>query len=76
MPSVIDAERNTTEQFTCMALGGPGNIFTWTRLSDGQVLINNPVLEILVEDANDGSDFECLVENDAGMENEIATLRS
>ena len=75
MPSVIDAERNTIEQFTCMALGGPGNNFTWTRLFDGQVLTNNPVLEILVEDANDGSDYECLVENDAGMENENATLR-
>ena len=75
MPPVIDAERNTTEQFTCLALGGPGNNFTWTRLSDGQVLTNDLALEILVEDASDGSEYECLVENNAGRENETASLR-
>ena len=75
MPSVIDAERDTTVRFTCMALGGPGNNFTWTRLSDGQVLTNDSVLVIVVESATDGSEYECLVENNAGRENETATLR-
>ena len=75
VPSEIDAERNTTQQFTCLALGGPGNNFTWTRLRDGQALSNNLDLEILVEDASVGSQYECLVENNAGSENEFASLR-
>ena len=75
VPSEIDAERNTTQQFTCLALGGPGNNFTWTRLRDGQVLSNDLDLEILVKDASVGSQYECLVENNAGSENVIASLR-
>ena len=75
VPSEIDAERNTTQQFTCFALGGPGNNFIWTRLRDGPALSNGLDLEILVEDASVGSQYECLVENNAGSENVIASLR-
>ena len=74
-PPVIDAERNTMQQFTCMAQGGPENTFTWTRLRDGQVLSSEPVLEIMVEDASVGSQYECLVENDAGNESDVVSLR-
>jgi len=33
-PQVINAERNTTVEFTCSALGGPSNNFTWIRMSE------------------------------------------
>ena len=58
-----------------MAQGGPGNTFIWTRLRDGQVLFSEPVLEIIVEDASVGSQYECLVENDAGNESDVVSLR-
>ena len=53
-------------------MGGPGNIFTWTRLSDEQEVSDEQTLQIFVIDAFDGSRYECLVENEAG--NETATV--
>ena len=74
MPQVINAERNTTVNFTCSALGGLGNNFTWFRISDSAVVASEPVLQIAVEDASVGSDYQCLVENDAGNSTTVVTL--
>ena len=73
-PQVINAERNTTVEFTCSALGGPGNNFTWIRMSDRAVVTRGSVLQIAVEDAFDGSDYWCLTINDAGNDTDIVTL--
>jgi len=61
-------------EFTCSALGGPGNNFTWIRMSDGVVVTSGSVLQIAVEDAFDGSDYHCLVINDAGNDTDLVTL--
>ena len=61
-------------EFTCSALGGPGNMFTWFRMYDNVVIASEPLLQIAVEDAFDGSDYQCLVENDAGNDTIVATL--
>ena len=73
-PRVFNAERNATVNFTCTALGGPGNNFTWFRISDGAVVASEPVFQIAVEDAFVGSDYQCLVENEAGNDNAVVTL--
>ena len=73
-PRVINAERNTTVEFDCSAMGGPGNNFTWIRASDGAVVANVSVLQIAVEDAFDGSDYLCFVINDAGNDAGFVTL--
>ncbi len=73
-PTLINAARNTTVEFICNALGGPTNIFTWTRLNDGTVLSNDSLLEIVVDSAQVGSDYECLVGNKAGNETTQVTL--
>ena len=73
-PQVINAERNTTVEFTCSALGGPGNNFTWIRESDNAVVARGSLLQIAVEDAFDGSDYLCLTINDAGNDTDIVTL--
>ena len=73
-PQVINAERNTVVNFTCSALGGPGNNFTWFNTSDGAAVASEPVLQIAVGDAFVGSDYQCLVENDAGNDTTDVTL--
>ena len=74
MPGVFNAERIVTVNFTCTALGGPGNNFTWFRISDGAVVASEPVLQIAVENASVGSDYQCLVENEAGNDTAVVTL--
>ena len=73
-PQVINAEKNTVVNFTCFALGGPGNNFTWFNASDGAVVASEPMLQIAVEDAFVGSDYQCLVENEAGNDSTVVTL--
>jgi len=73
-PQVINTERNTTVEFNCSALGGPGNNFTWIRMSDGAVVTSGSLLQIAVEDAFDGSDYQCLVVNEAGNDTAVITL--
>ena len=45
-------------------------------MSNGAVVMSmsGSVLQIAVEDAFDGSDYRCLVSNDAGSDTEIVTL--
>ena len=73
-PQVINAERGIMAEFTCSALGGPGNVFTWFRMYDNVVVESEPMLQIAVEDAFDGNNYQCLVENDAGSDTIVATL--
>ena len=74
MPPSINAERNIVEMFTCSAQGGPGNNFTWVKLSDGMVVSNESQLEINVTSAFDGSVYMCTVENNAGSDAANVTL--
>ena len=55
-------------------MGGPGNTFTWTRLSDEQMVSDEQRLQILIMAALDGSQYECLVENEAGNETTAVVL--
>ena len=74
VPLVINAERNTTAEFTCSALGGPGNNLYWIRMSDGAVAARESVLQIAVEDVYVGGDYQCLVVNGAGCGVDNTTL--
>ena len=61
-------------EFTCTALGGPGNTFTWTRELDGMLVSFNQTLLITSPNADDGSTYACSVENEAGNETVAVTL--
>ena len=58
----------------CTALGGPDNVYSWTRLSDGTVVANQTMLRVMVESAYDGSIYRCRVENAAGSVSRDITL--
>ena len=58
-----------------MALGGPGNLFSWTKLRDnGNIIINDSELMLVDIMASDGGVYQCTVENLAGSENDTITL--
>ena len=70
----INATIGDTVIFQCGALGGPDNVYSWTRLSDGTVVANQTVLTITADNAYDGSIYQCRVENAAGNVSKSITL--
>ena len=73
-PLVTRRNSTSTVNFTCSALGGPGNTFTWTRLFDEEQVATDPLLTVAVRNAFDGSAYRCSVDNDAGSGEDSVTL--
>ena len=63
---------NSTVNLTCMAEGGPDNMFVWRR--QGMIVINNSVLELTMITGSDGGVYECSVTNDAGSDMNSTTV--
>ena len=57
-----------------MALGGPGNMFSWIKVRNNAGVINDSELMLVDIMASDGGVYQCSVENQAGSENAIVTL--
>jgi hypothetical protein len=57
-----------------MALGGPGNIFSWTKVRDNRNVANNSELMLVDIVASDGGMYQCRVENLAGSDTATITL--
>ena len=55
---------NSTVSLTCLAQGGPDNMFVWRR--QGMIVSNSIVLELTMITGSDGGVYECTVTNDAG----------
>ena len=73
-PINFNAERNSVVSFTCVAQGGPSNMFNWTRLSNGEVLTNTSILSFTVSDGSQGGNYRCDVQNDAGSDSSTVIL--
>ena len=74
-PCDVSSERNQTYTFDCTAMGGPNNAFSWTRLLDDQVVSGTSALTVVVDDADNGGDYRCTVQNAAGNDTDDITLR-
>ena len=73
-PTVSNNSLGDTQTFTCSAMGGPGNTFSWTRLSDGVTVGNMSSLTVSVEGADNGGMYQCEVTNLAGNGSDTVTL--
>ena len=73
-PNVSNSFLGDTQTFTCSTMGGPGNTFSWTRLSDGVTVGNMSFLTVSVEGADVGGMYQCEVTNLAGSDSSIVTL--
>lgn len=74
-PQDVSSEREMNQTFTCSAMGGPGNMFTWTRLLDRMVVGQMSDLTVVVDGADKGGYYQCTVQNDAGNETDDVILR-
>ena len=73
-PTAINGNDSGIATFTCMALGGPGNMFSWTKVRDDRNITNDSELMLVDIMASDGGVYQCTVENLAGSENDTVTL--
>ena len=73
-PTAINGNDSGVATFTCMAFGGPGNMFSWTKVRDNRNITNNSELMLVDLMASDGGVYQCTVENLAGSENDTVTL--
>ena len=73
-PTTINGIDSGYVIFNCMALGGPGNRFSWTKVRDNTVVVNDSELMLVDIMAPDGGVYQCSVENQAGGENATVTL--
>ena len=74
-PTTINGNHSNNATFNCTALGGPGNLFSWIKLSSGNIVVfNNSELMLVGLMASDGGEYLCSVENQAGNDNSTITL--
>ena len=73
-PLFINETNGGSATFHCTALGGPGNVFYWKKLSSDMVIANGTVLSLRSLTVSDSSDYQCLVVNEAGEDNFTITL--
>ena len=73
-PTIINGNDSGNATFTCVALGGPGNKFSWTKVRDNTNIANDSELMLVDIMASDGGVYQCSVENLAGSENATVTL--
>ncbi len=74
VPNTTNSFLEDTRTFACSAMGGPGNMFLWTRLYDNTIVGNTSNLTVSVGGATDGGQYRCEVSNLAGNGSETATL--
>ena len=68
-PTIINGNHSGNATFSCMAMGGPVNMFSWTEVRDNTVVVNDSELMLVDLMASDGGQYMCLVENLAGKDN-------
>ena len=73
-PSTSNVFVGGNETFTCSSMGGAGNVFTWIRLYDSEMVGNMSVLTVSVVGANNGGVYRCVVVNNAGNDSDTVTL--
>jgi protein tyrosine phosphatase len=72
-PQTNNSFNGSLVTLTCNARGGPSNTFTWTYLRTEEVVSNQSVYEF-VSDVSTGGIYQCSVQNEAGSDNNTATV--
>lgn len=75
-PTTINGNHSGNATFNCIAMGGPGNEFSWTKVRGYTVVVNDSKLTLVGLMAPDGGQYQCTVENRAGNDNTTVILNS
>ena len=73
-PAAIFGADGGNAEFTCTALGGPGNIIHWKKLTNDMLVANSSRLSITDISVLGGGQYQCLVLNQAGNDTVTVTL--
>lgn len=73
-PTIIYGNQSSNATFSCFAMGGPHNVFSWTHVRSNTVVTNDSDITLVDILASDGGQYQCLVENPAGRGSTIVTL--
>ena len=73
-PATETLSVNGSATFTCMAQGGPSNVFQWSLNGVDLPGENGTMLSITGVDAADGGTYRCTVSNAAGVDRDMGTL--
>lgn len=73
-PTIIYGNQSGNATFSCFAMGGPHNVFSWTHIRSNTFIINDSELALVDLMASNGGQYRCLVENPAGQDNTVVTL--
>ena len=73
-PTLVNSRQGNMETLMCIAQGGPGNTFTWTKLDNPAFTSMTADVTITVTAASDGGVYQCLVMNSAGSDTAQTTL--
>ena len=74
MPTRQTLSNNGRFTFSCMAEGGPSNVFQWSFGSVNLPGENGTSLTVRTVDAADGGTYTCTVRNQAGVDQDMAEL--
>ncbi len=74
VPNTINSFQGEVQTFTCSAMGGPGNMFSWIKVYDNAIVGNMSNLTVNVNGAADGGQYRCEISNLAGNDSGISTL--
>ena len=75
-PTTINGNDSGNATFNCLAMGGPGNEFSWTKVRENTLVVNDSELTLVGLMASDGGQYLCSVENLAGNDSTTVTLNS
>ena len=73
-PATETLSVNGSVIFTCVAQGGPSNVFQWSLNGGDLHGENGTMLSITGVDAADGGNYRCTVSNAAGVDGDLGTL--
>ncbi len=73
-PNMSRNVQGDTPRFNCSAMGGSGNMFSWTRLYDNTIVGDKSDLTVNVSGATDGGQYRCEVSNLAGNDSNDTTV--
>ncbi len=74
VPNTINSFQGEIQNFTCSAMGGPGNMFSWIKVYDNAIVGDMSNLTVNVNGAADGGQYRCEVSNQAGNDSQVAIL--
>ena len=70
---ISNVTMNNVITYACYADGGPGNSYQWLRLRDSDVVSITQELTLDNTDPMDGSNYQCTITNNAGIDTSLTT---